>query len=66
MTEEQMQQIQKERRYQAGRPYHRPRNRYEVSETSDRIFAFIVMHICSAIAGAVVMAFAIKAGWVLL
>ena len=27
-----------ERRYQAGRPYHRPPNRHQVSSREDRIF----------------------------
>jgi hypothetical protein len=31
-----------ERRYQAGRPYIRPRNRHEVSSKEDHIFAILL------------------------
>jgi hypothetical protein len=41
-----------ERRYQAGRPYIRPRNRHEVSKKSDYIFVILLTFGVGAMLGA--------------
>ena len=43
-----------DRRYQAGRPYHRPANKYQPSEVGDRLFAFAITLMVGAALGATV------------
>lgn len=43
-----------ERRYQAGRPYHKPRSRHDVSRREDHIFAVVLIFVTGAMCGATV------------
>ena len=43
-----------DRRYQAGRPYYRPANKYQPSEMGDRLFAFAITLMTGAALGATV------------
>ena len=41
-----------ERRYQAGRPYHRPRNKHQVSSREDHIMAVALTFLVGCMVGA--------------
>lgn len=43
-----------DRRYQAGRPYYRPANKYQPSEMGDRLFAMAITLMTGAALGATV------------
>lgn len=43
-----------ERRYQAGRPYIKPRNKHQVSSREDHIFAIAITFAVGAMCGAVI------------
>lgn len=57
---------QPERRYQAGRPYHRPRGKWQVSPESDYLYTIIVTFIVGSMLGAVVTLGAITSGVIVL
>jgi hypothetical protein len=51
-----------ERRYQAGRPYYRPRGKHQVSAESDYLYTIIITFIVGAMLGAIVTLGAITTG----
>jgi hypothetical protein len=53
---------QNERRFQAGRPYIRPRNKHQVSAESDYLYTIIITFIVGSMLGAVVTLGAITTG----
>jgi len=55
-----------ERRYQAGRPYYRPRGKHQVSRREDHIFAVVFAVFVGGLIGATVTLAAITSGVIVL
>lgn len=53
-----------ERRYQAGRPYYRPRSKHQVSAESDYFFTLLLAVFVGGLIGATVMLGAVTTGMV--
>ena len=55
-----------ERRYQAGRPYYRPRGKHQVSSREDQIAVVVFTWIVGAMMGATITLGAITSGVIVL